>query len=95
MLDGRYLVGLLAREWLERALRERDADCDDRSVRAWMLHHPESIDADAPLEEAALLFLHGGLDHLPVTKGDDIVGLLSRQAVERVVELEDRAPRGV
>lgn len=95
VLEGTHVVGLLARERLERALRERQGDGDEGSVRAWMVHHPETVDPDASLEEAALLFLHSGLDHVPVTAGGEVVGLLSRRAVEGLVSLEDCAPRGV
>ena len=44
-------------------------------------------------EHAAVLMIHGGFRHLPVTEGGDVVGMLSIRDLMRVV-LEDAVPRG-
>ena len=89
--DGR-LTGILTERDILRAvargLREdtRVADC--------MTAHPDTIGPDDTTEHAAVLMLHGGFRHLPVTESDDLVGMISiRDLVPQL--LEDTAPRGV
>lgn len=91
VLEGNRLVGLVSRSLLTRGLADTAGDSE---VREWMVHFPETLEPDAPLDHAALLLLHGGLAHLPVTANGDVVGLLALGDVERVVPLDDRAPRG-
>ena len=89
--DGR-LTGILTERDILRAvargLREdmRVADC--------MTAQPETIGPDETTEHAAVLMLHGGFRHLPVTESDELVGVISIRDLVPLL-LEDTAPRGV
>ena len=89
--DGR-LTGILTERDILRAvargLREdmRVADC--------MTAQPETIGPDDTTEHAAVLMLHGGFRHLPVTESDELVGVISIRDLVPLL-LEDTAPRGV
>jgi CBS domain-containing protein len=66
---------------------------ESTTVADWMTRDPETLDPDESTEHAAVLMIHGGFRHLPVTEGDDVVGMLSIRDLMRVV-LEDAVPRG-
>ena len=89
--DGRLTGILTERDVLRavaRGLREdtRVADC--------MTPQPDTIGPDDTTEHAAVLMLHGGFRHLPVTESDDLVGMISIRDLVPLL-LEDTAPRGV
>ena len=85
------LVGILTeRDVLRAVARGIDAST---TVADWMTRDPETLDPDESTEHAAVLMIHGGFRHLPVTDGDDVVGMLSIRDLMRVV-LEDAVPRG-
>ena len=90
--DGGRLTGILTERDILRAvargLREdmRVADC--------MTAQPETIGPDDTTEHAAVLMLHGGFRHLPVTESDELVGVISIRDLVPLL-LEDTAPRGV
>ena len=51
------------------------------------------MEPDESIEHAAVLMIHGGFRHLPITEGGEVVGMLSIRDLMRVV-LADSAPRG-
>jgi CBS domain-containing protein len=85
------LVGILTERDVLRAVA-RGID-DSTTVADWMTRDPDTLDPDESTEHAAVLMIHGGFRHLPVTEGDDVVGMLSIRDLMRVV-LEDAVPRG-
>ncbi len=88
--DGR-LTGILTERDILRAVARGIGDTT--VVAEWMTADPETLDPDETTQHAAVLMIHGGFRHLPVTEGEDVVGMLSVRDLMRVV-LEDLAPRG-
>jgi CBS domain-containing protein len=89
--EGDRLVGILTeRDMLQAVARGIDADT---TVADWMTHNPETLDPDDTTEHAAVLMIHGGFRHLPVTVNDEVVGMLSIRDLMRIV-LEDAVPGG-
>jgi CBS domain-containing protein len=91
VLDDGRLVGILTERDVLRAVAGGIGD--DTLVADWMTRDPETMEADEPIRQAAVLMIHGGFRHVPVTDGDDVVGMLSIRDLMRVV-LEDSSPRG-
>jgi CBS domain-containing protein len=89
--EGDRLVGILTeRDMLQAVARGIDADT---TVADWMTRNPETLDPDDTTEHAAVLMIHGGFRHLPVTENDKVVGMLSIRDLMRIV-LEDAVPGG-
>lgn len=92
VIEGGRLIGILCLDSVRAAGGNGAAHA---RVRDWMVHHPETIDSELPLDRAATLLLYSGLDHLPVTERERVVGMLSRSTLEGAEALTDCAPRGV
>ena len=91
VIEGERLVGILTERDVLRAVA-RGID-DSTAVADYMTRNPETLEPDESTEHAAVLMIHGGFRHLPVTEGDEVVGMLSIRDLMRVV-LEDAVPRG-
>jgi CBS domain-containing protein len=91
VMEGDRLVGILTERDVLRAVA-RGID-KDTVVADWMTADPETMDPDESTQHAAVLMIHGGFRHLPLTEGGEVVGMLSIRDLVRVV-LEDSAPRG-
>ena len=91
VMEGERLVGILTERDVLRAVA-RGID-DDTTAADWMTRDPETLEPDESTEHAAVLMIHGGFRHLPVTENDEVVGMLSIRDLMRVV-LEDAVPRG-
>jgi CBS domain-containing protein len=91
VMEGERLVGILTERDVLRAVA-RGID-DSTAVADYMTRNPETLEPDESTEHAAVLMIHGGFRHLPVTDGDEVVGMLSIRDLMRVV-LEDAVPRG-
>jgi CBS domain-containing protein len=89
--EGNRLAGILTERDVLRAVAAGVQD--DTVVSDWMTRDPETMGPDEPTLHAAVLMIHGGFRHLPVTDGDDVVGMLSIRDLMRIV-LEDSVPRG-
>ena len=91
VLEGDRLAGIMTERDLMRAVARGARD--EAVVGDCMTRDPETIAPDETTEHAAVLMIHGGFRHLPVTDGDAVVGMLSIRDLMQVV-LEDSAPRG-
>jgi CBS domain-containing protein len=89
--DNGRLVGILTERDVLRAVARGQAG--DATVADWMTRNPETVEPDDTTQHAAVLMIHGGFRHLPVTEGDDVVGMLSIRDLMRIV-LEDAVPGG-
>ena len=90
--DGGRLTGILTERDILRAVARGLRD--DTRVADCMTAQPETIGPDDTTEHAAVLMLHGGFRHLPVTEKDELVGVISIRDLVPLL-LEDTAPRGV
>jgi CBS domain-containing protein len=89
--EGKRLIGILTERDVLRAVAR---GIDERTVVAdWMTRDPDTLDPDESTQHAAVLMIHGGFRHLPVTEGDEVVGMISIRDLMRLV-LEDAVPRG-
>ena len=91
VMEGERLVGILTERDVLRAVA-RGID-DGTTAADWMTRDPETLEPDESTEHAAVLMIHGGFRHLPVTENDEVVGMLSIRDLMRIV-LEDAVPRG-
>jgi CBS domain-containing protein len=89
--DGERLVGIVTERDVLRAVAR--GIHEKTLVGDCMTPDPETMDPDESTEHAAVLMLHGGFRHLPITEGEEVIGVLSIRDLMRVV-LEDSAPRG-
>jgi CBS domain-containing protein len=92
VMEGDRLVGILTERDMLRAVAQ--GIDEGATVADWMTRDPETLAPDESTQHAAVLMIHGGFRHLPVTEGDEVVGMLSIRDLMRVV-LEDAVPGGV
>jgi CBS domain-containing protein len=91
VMESERLVGILTERDVLRAVAQ---GIDESSTVAdWMTRDPETLESDESTQHAAVLMIHGGFRHLPVTENDEVVGMLSIRDLMRVV-LEDSVPGG-
>jgi len=89
--DGGRLVGIVTERDILRAVAA--GLHEETLVRDFMTSDPETMEPDESTQHAAVLMIHGGFRHLPITDGEEVIGVLSIRDLMRVV-LEDSAPRG-
>lgn len=58
-------------------------------ISKYMTTQPQSIAPDATVEEACMLMKKKGIRHLPVVKGEKVVGLLSDRDVKLISGFEE------
>ena len=74
VVDGRSVVGILTDRDVVRAVSQ-GADLDD-PVTAWMPDAPDTVPPGVSVSEAADWLLETGYRHLPVTVGDELLGIV-------------------
>jgi CBS domain-containing protein len=91
VFDEERMLGILTERDVLKAVAGSGVE---RRVDECMTRDPETIGADETLEMAAVVMLHGGFRHLPVSDGERVVGMLSMRDLMSVVA-GDQVPRGV
>jgi len=90
MVKGRFGSALIMQgSWLAGIVTERDVlraaasgkDLNAIKVKEWMTKDPISATPDMDTEEAAAVMFTNGFRHLPVTRGSEIVGVVSLRDV--------------
>jgi CBS domain-containing protein len=81
MEDGR-LVGIFTERDIVRALSQ-DFDAPGHPISHWMTKDPRTISKDATVEEALEIMFAGGFRHLPVARGDEVLGMVSMRDLSR------------
>ena len=74
VVDGRQVIGILTDRDVVRAVSE-GAELDD-PVTTWMTDSPDTVTPDVSVSEAADWLLETGYRHLPVTVGDELLGIV-------------------
>lgn len=77
--DGRQLVGIVTRHDIERAVAEFGPG--KRALLSVMKWNPATVRPDETLERAVLTMMDQKISGLPVVKGGELVGLLTKSDV--------------
>ncbi len=78
--DFGKLIGILTERDLLKAMAARVHSSEAR-VRQFMTENPITASPEMDCEDAEQLMLDKGFRHLPVTEGDDVVGVVSLRRV--------------
>jgi|SRR5262245_22676188 len=78
--DFGKLIGILTERDLLKAMAARVHSSEAR-VRQFMTENPVTVSREMDCEEAERLMLDKGFRHLPITDGDDVVGVVSLRRV--------------
>ncbi len=81
MEDGK-LVGIFTERDIVRALSQ-DFDAPGHPISHWMTKNPRTIATDSTVEEALEIMFAGGFRHLPVARGDEVLGMVSMRDLSR------------
>ncbi len=76
VFEGQHLVGIISERDLTAALAE-GADPVTTPVGDYMTPAPEVLRPDSELADAAHVMLELGVRHLPIMRGERLVGVLS------------------
>lgn len=82
VMDAGRLVGIFTERDIVRALAS-DFAAAGEPVEGWMTRNPRTLPADASVEEALALMQAGGFRHIPVVRGDRVVGVVSMRDLTR------------
>ena len=74
VVDGRQVIGILTDRDVVRAASE-GADLDD-PVTTWMTDSPDMVPPEVSVAEAADWLLETGYRQLPVTVGEELLGIV-------------------
>ena len=87
VVDRTGLIGICTDRDLAASVAE---GCDPETpVRERMASSPDTIDADAPVREAAMWMLETGYRHLPVVEDAELLGILDSRDVLWAVVAKD------
>lgn len=94
IMDGDRLVGILTERDVLRAVA-RGENVDSTRVDQVMTTELRTVSPDAPLHETARLMAAHWIRHLPVVKGDKVVGVVSQRDLVGILAALAPAPQGV
>ncbi|HEY6706677.1 MAG TPA: CBS domain-containing protein [Actinomycetota bacterium] len=80
VFEGQRLVGIITERDLTAALAE-GADPTTTPVSEYMTPAPEVLQPDSDIADAAQVMLQLGVRHLPIVRGNRLVGVLSMRDV--------------
>ncbi|MGH2699323.1 MAG: CBS domain-containing protein [Actinomycetota bacterium] len=80
IVQGSWLAGIITERDMLRAAASGD-DLNDVKVKDWMTKDPLTASPDTDTEEAAATMFTHGFRHLPVTEGNEILGVVSLRDV--------------
>ena len=80
VIDGPWLVGIFTERDALRAAAE-GLDPTVAVVEDWMTKDPMAVGPETDTEEAAAIMATHGFRHLPVVRGDAVVGVVSLRDV--------------
>ena len=86
--DGR-LIGIFTERDIVRAVSQ-DVMAMHEPVSDWMTAEPLTVAPDTPVEVARELMLEHHFRHLPVTRGEELLGIISMRDLARASADEDR-----
>ncbi|MEY2474635.1 MAG: citrate synthase [Actinomycetota bacterium] len=79
-------VGILTERDLLRAAAA-SADPSGATVGEWMARNPDTVDADASIDDAWHQLADRGYRHIPVTVGDELKGIISMRDIMALAQL--------
>jgi CBS domain-containing protein len=85
VVAGRLLIGILSRTDME----PHRGHFEWTSVRTAMTSEPVTVSPDEPVGAVATLLLERGFNCVPVTAGGELLGMIARHDVLRVVAQRD------
>ena len=81
VFDGMRLTGILSERDISVRVIAGHHDPMLTLVREVMTRQPRTVPAHTPASEALRIMLEGGFRHLPVTRGESVVGMVSLRDV--------------
>lgn len=91
VVEERRLVGIISERDIAVRVIAGHRDPMLTLVREVMTHDPQTIAAEASLAEAQRRLIAGGFRHLPVMRGDEVIGMISLRDIPAGME---RIPNG-
>src|SRR5213083_2448208 len=82
VMEGDSLAGIFTERDIVRALSQ-DFDAPGHAISHWMTKDPRTIAPSASVEDALQIMFAGGFRHLPVARGDEILGVVSMRDLSR------------
>lgn len=76
VIDGPWLVGIFTERDALRAAASGQ-DLTTAQLKEWMTPEPMTVSPDTDTEEAAVIMASQGFRHLPVTEGEQVIGVVS------------------
>ncbi len=90
VVEGGRLVGIFTERDIVRAVSQ-DVMAMHEPVSDWMTRDPLTVAPDTSVEQARELMLEHHFRHLPVTRGEELLGIISMRDLARATLDEDRA----
>ena len=90
VVENGRLIGIFTERDIVRAVSQ-DVMAMHEPVSDWMTRDPLTVVPGTPVDEARELMLEHHFRHLPVTQGEELLGIISMRDLARASADEDRA----